>query len=60
MYRSTLPDCISVYQIHARCLWRPEKESDPLRLELQRVVSSFVVLGMELTSSGKVAGTLNH
>lgn len=39
-----LIECGSVYHMHIRCLGRP-KESDPLKLELQVVVSCHVGAG---------------
>lgn len=51
-----LPACISVYHVCVWCPWSPEEGVDPLEVELQMLVSCFVVLGIiERRSSARSA-----
>lgn len=42
MYMSILPACMSVHHVPVKCLYRSEKVSNTLELELRMVVSHHV------------------
>lgn len=60
MLCACVPACLSVCVQHAyRCLWGPKEGTDPLKLEIQMVVSHPVwVLGPKPVSLFKSVSTL--
>ena len=45
---------VSVYHVHAWCLWGQDRMLDSLELVLRMVVSHHIVVGAESSSSGRV------
>lgn len=53
-YMGALPPCLSVYHVHAWCLWGQDRMLDSLELVLRMVVSHHIVVRVESSSSGRV------
>lgn len=56
MWLGVLAACVSGYHVYTRCPWRPERESDPLKLEW----AALWFLELAPRSSGEEASVLNQ
>lgn len=55
-----LPACMSVHCVHAWCVWKPEEVMRFTGPECKEGVCCYVVIGIELRSSGRATSTLNY
>lgn len=60
MYTTVFSTCVPMHHQYSWCLWRAERAPDPQTLELQVVVNTISVLGIEPKTSAGAANTLNH
>ena len=56
----TLGMCVWLCIMCPQCLWKPERASDALGLELQRLWAAIWMMGMKPRSSGRATIALNY
>lgn len=55
-----LPACMSMHRVHAWCAWKPEEVMRVTGPGCKEGVCCYVVIGIELRSSGRATSTLTY